>query len=224
MIDLAKSHEFFKPEKYRDRIHIVGCGSVGATVAEELVRSGVTRLTLWDFDVVEPHNLANQIFRQKDIGKTKLEALVDILAEINPDVKADVKLKPEGWKGENLSGWVFLAVDKIAVRRQIAEQHLRNPNIKAMFDFRTGLTDAQHYAADWIDREQREAFIASMDFTDEEADAAQPVSACNIALSVVPTIRVICSLGVANFMNMWNGGKPNRLVIMDAFKPSLLVL
>jgi len=223
-MDLSKSHEFFKPEKYADRIHIVGCGSVGATVAEELVRSGVTRLTLWDFDVVEEHNLANQIFRQKDIGKTKLEALVDILAEINPEVARDVQLKPAGWNGQMLSGWVFLAVDKIAIRRAIVEKHLHNPNIKAMFDFRTGLTDAQHYGADWSDQNQRDALLASMDFTDEEADAAQPVSACNVTLSVVPTIRIICSLGVANFMNLWNGGSVNRMVIMDAFKPSLLVM
>ena len=78
-MDLSKSYEFFKPEKYDDRIHIIGCGSVGATVAENIARCGVKNITLWDFDVVEPHNLANQIFRQHDVGKTKVEALLGIL-------------------------------------------------------------------------------------------------------------------------------------------------
>ena len=86
MIDLSKSYEFFQPEKDSARIHIVGCGSVGSTVAENLVRCGVTNLTLWDFDKVESHNLVNQMFRQKDIGKLKVEALLDILKDINPDI------------------------------------------------------------------------------------------------------------------------------------------
>ena len=60
-MDLSKSYDYFQPEKDTARIHIVGCGSVGATVAEYLARCGITKFTLWDFDVVEPHNLANQI-------------------------------------------------------------------------------------------------------------------------------------------------------------------
>ena len=75
-MDLSKSYDYFQPEKDTARIHIIGCGSVGATVAENLARCGITKFTLWDFDTVEPHNLANQIFRQHDIGKTKVEALL----------------------------------------------------------------------------------------------------------------------------------------------------
>lgn len=95
-MDLSKSYEFFQPEKNEDRIHIIGCGSVGSTVAENLARSGVTKFTLWDFDEVEPHNLANQMFRQKDVGKKKTEALLDILSEINPDICDDTKLQNAG--------------------------------------------------------------------------------------------------------------------------------
>lgn len=45
-MDLSKSYEFFQPEKDQARIHIVGCGSVGSTVAENLARCGVTKMTL----------------------------------------------------------------------------------------------------------------------------------------------------------------------------------
>ena len=72
-MDLSKSYDFFQPEKHNDRIHIIGCGSVGSTVAENLARSGVTKMTLWDFDMVEPKNIANQMFIQADIGKPKVE-------------------------------------------------------------------------------------------------------------------------------------------------------
>lgn len=33
-MDLSKSYEFFKPEMCRERIHIIGCGAIGSTVAE----------------------------------------------------------------------------------------------------------------------------------------------------------------------------------------------
>ena len=115
-MDLSKSYEFFQPEKDKARIHIVGCGSVGSTLAENLVRCGVTKLMLWDFDRVESHNIVNQMFRHQDIGKSKVEALYDILMEINPEVKDDIKLKPEGWNGKMMSGYIFLAVDSIELR------------------------------------------------------------------------------------------------------------
>lgn len=216
-MDLSKSYEFFQPEKNKDRIHIVGCGSVGSTVASILARAGVTNFTLWDFDVVEPKNLANQMFRQKDVGVAKVDALLDILTEINADVADDVKLEPEGWKGQQLNGYVFLCVDNIELRKQIVEKHLDSPFIKAMFDFRTRLEDAQHYAADWSDYKMKQDFLASMNFTHDEAKDETPVSACNVTLSVFPTVAIICSYGVSNFMNFWNGKPIKKLILADCY-------
>ena len=71
MMDLSKVYEFFQPEKDSSRIHIVGCGSVGSTLAENLVRCGVTKLALWDFDTVEEHNIVNQMFRKADVGRKR---------------------------------------------------------------------------------------------------------------------------------------------------------
>lgn len=216
-MDLSKSYEYFQPEKRDDRIHIIGCGSVGSTVAYMLARTGVTNFTLWDFDIVEPHNLANQMFRQKDIHKPKVEALLDIICEINPDIADCAKLKPEGWKGQQLSGYVFLCVDNIDLRREIVEKHFDNPYVKAMFDFRTRLEDAQHYAADWSDYKMKKDFLNSMNFSHDEAKEETPVSACNVTLSVCPTVLVICARGVANFMNFWNGKGIKKLILDDAF-------
>lgn len=216
-MDLSKSYEYFQPEKQRDRIHIIGCGSVGSTVAEILARAGVVNFTLWDFDVVEAHNLANQMFREADVGKPKVEALTDILYEINPEVKDHVKIQADGWRGQQLNGYVFLCVDDIELRREIVEKHMDSPYIKAMFDFRTRLEDAQHYAADWSNLKMKKDFLNSMNFSHDEAKEETPVSACNVTLSVAPTVRIICAYGVANFMNFWNGRGLKKLILADAF-------
>ena len=70
-MDLNKSLEFFDPNKVKERCHIIGCGSIGSNVAELLARYGVERITLWDFDTVEPHNIANQLFTEEDVGAPK---------------------------------------------------------------------------------------------------------------------------------------------------------
>ena len=217
-MDLSKSYDYFQPEKDESRIHIIGCGSVGSTVAENLARCGVTKFTLWDFDMVEPHNLANQMFRQKDVGKAKVDALKDILMEINPEIEDEIELKPNGWKGKVLSGYIFLCVDNIDLRREFVEAHMDSPFVKAMFDFRTRLEDAQHYAADWSDDKMKKDFLASMQFTHDEAKEETPVSACNVTLSVCPTVRIICAYGVSNFTNFWNGRPIKKLILADAFQ------
>jgi prephenate dehydrogenase len=201
VLNLVKSYDFFKPESCRDRIHIIGCGSVGSTLAELLVRYGLKKITLYDFDTVEPHNLANQMFTQKHISKLKVDALSNILADINPEINNGLKTNPDGYNNQQLSGYVFLAVDNIDLRREITTANKNNPHIKAMFDFRTRLTDAQHYAADWSNMKMVDDFLRSMDFTHDEAIEETPVSACNVTLSVAPTVRIICALGVANFVN-----------------------
>lgn len=221
MLDLSKTYEFFQPEMVGARIHIVGCGSVGSTIAENLVRCGITELTLWDFDKVESHNLANQMFRQQDIGKTKVEALFDILKDINPEVANTIELKPDGWKGKLMSGYIFLCVDSIELRREIVEKHMDSPYVKAVFDFRTLLESAQHYAADWSDLKMKQDILKSMNFSHEEAKEETPVSACGVTLGVATTVRLICALGVNNFINFVKGNGIKKLIIIDGFQPLL---
>lgn len=216
-MDLSKSYEFFKPDMLESRVHIIGCGAIGSTVAENLVRFGITKITLYDFDTVEAHNIANQMFRHTDIGKLKIDALAEYLTEINPECAADLKLVKEGWTGQRLSGYVFLCVDNIDLRREIATACKENTFVKGMFDFRMRLTDAQHYAADWSDQKMVETFIKSMAFSHDEAKEATPVSACNITLSVVPTVREVVALGVSNFINFVKGGPLKKMILIDAF-------
>ena len=214
-MDLSKSYEFFDPALVKGRVHIVGCGSVGSALAENIARMGVKKFDLWDFDTVEPHNIVNQMFTHKDLGKAKVDAVKELVESINDE--ADVRIHPEGWQGENLSGYIFLAVDSIEIRRKIVEQHMMNFAVKAVFDFRTGLTDAQHYGADWSKQEQKDALLASMSFSDAEADEETPVSACGITLGVVTTVRLIVGLGVNNFLNYLKGGDVWKMVYCNGF-------
>ena len=216
-MDLSKSYDYFKPELVKGRIHIIGCGAVGSTVAELLVRAGIKNITLYDFDYVEAHNNANQMYREIDIGKRKVDALKEILTDINSEVGKTIVVKPEGYNSQRLSGYVFLCLDNIDLRRKITQENVNNNYIKAVFDIRIRLEDAQHYAADWSQKAMIENLIASMDFTHEEAVAETPRTACNLEMSIAPTVRDICSKAVANFMVWLKGGNLKKVIFTNSF-------
>ena len=214
-MNLAKSFEFFDPGMFQDQIHIIGCGSVGSTVAELLARFGLVNFCLYDFDVVEEHNLVNQMFTRDDLYKDKVQAVEKHLKDINSDVNCELFV--EGWKKHKLSGYVFLCVDNIDLRREIVTDNKFNNTIKAMFDFRTGLTDCQHYAADWKSLDDKKALLNTMNFSHEEAEQAVPMSACHVALCVAPTVRLVSNIGVCNFINFVKGEPLKKAIVADAF-------
>ena len=216
-MNLTKSSEYFDPLMDNARIHIVGCGSVGSTLAENLARCGCTNFELYDFDTVEPHNISNQMFNESHVGAPKIDALVDILTSINPEIKHTVKLHPKGWKGRMMSGYIFLCVDDIQIRKDIVEKHFNSPYVKAVFDFRTVLESAMHYAADWKNQKEKQMLLDSMQFSHEEAMEEAPVSACGITLGVSPTVRAICAFGVANYINFVKGKKLKHFINCDVF-------
>ncbi|WP_433634018.1 HesA/MoeB/ThiF family protein [Nocardia sp. CA-120079] len=72
----------------RSRVLLVGVGGTGGIVAQGLVASGVGQLHCVDADVVELSNLNRQIlFRENDIGRSKVEAAVQHLRALNSDVR-----------------------------------------------------------------------------------------------------------------------------------------
>jgi len=71
-------------------VGIAGCGGLGSNIAVSLVRSGITKFVIADFDLVEESNLNRQHFFQSDIGKPKAQALEDHLKKINPNISVRV--------------------------------------------------------------------------------------------------------------------------------------
>ncbi len=72
---------------------IVGAGGLGAPAALYLAAAGVGRLGLVDHDAVALSNLQRQVlFRTSDVGRAKVDAAADALADLNPDVGVEVIL------------------------------------------------------------------------------------------------------------------------------------
>ncbi|GAB4334378.1 MAG: sulfur carrier protein ThiS adenylyltransferase ThiF [Calditrichia bacterium] len=71
------------------KIGIAGVGGIGSNVAVNLVRTGITRLKIADFDRIEASNLNRQFYFADQIGLPKVEALKENLRRINPLVEIE---------------------------------------------------------------------------------------------------------------------------------------
>lgn len=73
-------------------VTVFGAGGVGSHAAEALVRSGVGRLILVDFDRICVTNSNRQLHAMKGtLGKSKVDVMADRLRAINPDAVIEAR-------------------------------------------------------------------------------------------------------------------------------------
>lgn len=65
-------------------VGIAGAGGLGSNCAASLVRSGIGKLIIADFDTVSEANLNRQFYFHDQIGMNKVDALRENLLRINP--------------------------------------------------------------------------------------------------------------------------------------------
>ncbi|MEA4923900.1 MAG: sulfur carrier protein ThiS adenylyltransferase ThiF [Syntrophomonadaceae bacterium] len=75
----------------KSKVAIAGLGGLGSNIAVMLARTGVGRLLLVDFDVVEPSNLNRQSYYISHLGMPKTTALQQQLEEINPYITIETR-------------------------------------------------------------------------------------------------------------------------------------
>jgi tRNA A37 threonylcarbamoyladenosine dehydratase len=70
---------------------VIGLGGVGSWAAESLVRSGIGKITIIDFDLVCVTNINRQLHAMHGvIGRKKVEVMAERLKKINPKCIVDV--------------------------------------------------------------------------------------------------------------------------------------
>lgn len=109
-------------------VTLIGCGGLGSPTAIALSKMGIPRLLLWDFDSVEEHNLPNTFYKEKDIGRFKVEALKETCLEFNSDLVITTR-RTRFSERDMLRGIVISGVDSMASRHAIWNKIKMNPNV-----------------------------------------------------------------------------------------------
>lgn len=136
MIDYWRQADLISPEELAAPVTVVGAGGIGSPVALALAKMGCRNLTLYDPDVVEAHNLPNQFYRLRDVGRPKVEALAEVIEEF---AVAEVRAIQEAVAGQALNGVVISGVDSMASRERIWRESIRyRPAVHLYIDARMG--------------------------------------------------------------------------------------
>ena len=119
MVDLSRLESLIGKDKLKllknKHILICGVGGVGSFVAEALARSGVGKITLVDFDKIDPSNLNRQLMTNKsNIGEIKVDELKNHLEDIS-DSKIYVKnvFIDENFKLDKKYDYVIDCIDSL---------------------------------------------------------------------------------------------------------------
>jgi tRNA A37 threonylcarbamoyladenosine dehydratase len=71
-------------------VAVAGLGAVGGYAVEGLTRAGVGRLTLVDFDTIQPTNINRQIMAlESTMGRSKVEVAAERVSDINPACRVE---------------------------------------------------------------------------------------------------------------------------------------
>lgn len=202
-MNYSRQEGWFNPSEFKQTVHVIGCGATGSFVAMQLVKMGVRKLHVYDFDVVEEHNVANQIFSLANIGQKKVDAFKQWSLN-NSDELQKIVVHDEKVTGDTeLSGIVFVLTDTMESRREIWEGALRyNPNVELVIETRMSVNCGRVYTLSPMKPTYVSAYEGTF-YEDEEAE----VSFCGSSLSIVPTAMEIASRAVWKLLK-YSLGKP----------------
>lgn len=153
MVDITRHEKYMQGIVRNIPIHIVGCGSIGTIVATTLARMGMEKFVLYDPDIIEEHNIANQYFEKEDLGKLKVTALTDKILGI--EEKAEVTINTRKYGEDDKDGEEYITIvciDNMEGRKEIYNK--KKGAIGILIDGRMGGQNGQVHC---LRTENREA-------------------------------------------------------------------
>lgn len=178
-MEFLRQLDLVSPETLDVPIHLIGCGGIGSFTALVLSKMGVQQLHLYDPDAIEEHNLPNQLFRLRDVGRFKVEALQEIIQEF---AGAPVEIQPVEVEARRMTGVVISGVDSMRARKAIWARSIRyRAGILRYLDARMGAEVARIYAVNPTDPDDIRLYEKTL-YADEDAEVL-PCTAAAIIYS-----------------------------------------
>lgn len=207
-LDIIRHMELFDPHNFNDPVTVIGCGATGSWLALALAKLGLTNITVYDFDVIESHNIPNQAYSISQIGQPKVNVLYDIIYNTTG---TKINIKNERYTNQRLTGIVFLMVDSMAERKRIWETSIKlKSQIKLMIEPRMGLDMGRIYNVNPLDMEQIKRYEETL-YSDDVAE----VSACGASMTVITTALGIASWCGRSLINWHNKEELDNEILID---------
>ena len=161
--------------------HVLGCGAIGSSAAIQLARSGATKFFLYDMDKVETVNIGVSQYDIRHVGCKKVDALEEIITQINKDVEISTvhgEFKEYWYNGEK--DIAILAFDTMNVRMEAVKILCANKQKPlCIIDGRMGAEHYQQYIIPKPDIDKYEKIWYSDDNMSTDPCNAKATSYCS---------------------------------------------
>ena len=213
--DYWRQLDLVTPEELSLPITMVGAGGIGSPTALALAKMGCSRMTVYDSDLVEAHNLPNQLYRLEDFARPKVEALQVLIRSFTGFEIVAIR---EAVSKQRLQGLVISGVDSMVARKTIWQEAIRyRPNVELYIDARMGAEVCSIYSVRPADPDDVRAYELTL-YDDDEADP----NACT-AQAIIYNTFTVAGL-IANQVKKYAKGEHlSREVIFDLKTLTLLV-
>lgn len=157
-VNYMRQHQIFDPSLSHKKIVVIGAGGIGSFLTLCLAKCGFKDITVFDEDIVEEHNVPNQLYGLEHCGKPKVEALKELVSALTgvsivPKVEMVESLEQLPLEMEMI--YVF-ALDSLEARQTIYEQIKGTPSV--LIDGRMGGEAYQIYVCRLDDEEQQQRY------------------------------------------------------------------
>lgn len=206
-ISFMRQTHWFDPSKIKTELTVIGCGGIGSWFSFLAAKMGIDKITLYDDDIVESHNLPNQFFRMGSIGENKVDALANSVREFTA---AEVKTEPNRFANKAISGLVVSGVDSMKSREEIWRKLKGRKNVQRYWDARIGGENITIYSVDPNDEDECALYETTL-YSDDDA-LELPCT----QRAVIDIMGYTGSLLVTSIRKYLAGEKPHGLLIFNA--------
>ena len=170
-IDYLRQSGIYDPLKNSQPVTLIGCGGIGSFAAVALAKLGIKKMTLYDDDKIEFHNLPNQMFKVNGSnGKRKVYEVADLCTDFSDDVT--VEPHADKFKDQQVSGIVISGVDSMESRKVIWEKIKFNPAVGLYIDARIGGQGIRVLTVNPLNKKAVKDYEKSLHTDDEAEDLA----------------------------------------------------
>lgn len=165
-------------EIQKARIIIAGIGGIGSNVAFQLARMIPANLTLYDDDIVEMVNMAGQLYSYNDVGKSKVDAIADMIGRYT-SMRQVLAIKDKFASDKEPGDIMICGFDNMRARRvffnswynHISDKSVEERSKCLYLDGRLSMDTLQILCIKGDDQYNVERYEREFLFADYEADA-----------------------------------------------------
>ena len=160
------------------KITVIGAGGIGSSLIQSAAIMGFKRLDIWDYDVLESHNLSTTMYPQEYLNRPKAETA----GKIAYSYGAESIGYNEPWTpNRRLNKVVFMCPDNMETRLQVYETWHKDPNRELLVDMRMGALTMEIITVTPIVDHFLESYLPSNQIPDEECTAKHTIFCASVS-------------------------------------------